>query len=271
MSTTSRPELAPAGLAAPGRARWRLPAALNVEAVLAFAAIALAWHAASRVLPPFLFPPFGAIGAAIADVLTSPQGLAAAGATYLRILAGLAASFALAVPLGLWAGFRRRADRALLPLVQFAQGVPAVCWVIFAVLWFKQLELRIAFVVIVSTLPVFFYQVREGVRSVPQELTDMVRALRPTRLQLVRKLVLPSLAPQVLTAWRLNLGSGTKVTIMAELLGGISGIGHQLRLSQELFRMDQAIAWTVALVAFVLATNALVTVVDRRLLRWRVA
>lgn len=256
------------GVAAPGRRRRRrLP--INYEGVAVFAAIILAWHLASRAFPPFLFPSFGTIAAAVGDVVTSPEALSAIGLTYLRIVAALTAGFAAALVLGIWSGFQIHVERGMLPLVQFLQGVPAVCWVIFAVLWFRNIEARIAFVVIVSTFPSFYYQIREGVRSVPAELDEMVRALRPGRMQLIRKLILPALVPQILTAWRLNLGSGTKVTIMAELLGGVSGIGYQLRLAQELFRMDQAIAWTVVLVCFVLGTNAVVGRIDRHLLRWR--
>lgn len=264
MSLTSSPEAVAAARPRVGR-RF----AINYEGVAVFAAIILAWHIASGIFPPFLFPSFGAIAAAVGDIATSPEALGAIGLTYLRILAALTLSFAAALALGLWSGFNIHVERGMLPLVQFLQGVPAVCWVIFAVLWFKQLEARIAFVVIISAFPSFYYQIREGVRSVPADLTDMVRALRPSRTQLIRKLVLPSLVPQILTAWRLNLGGGTKVTIMAELLSGISGIGYQLRLAQELFRMDQAIAWTVVLVLFVLASNGVVGAIDRHLLRWR--
>ncbi len=265
MSPTSSPEAVRVGKWwSPGR---RLP--INYEGVAVFAAIILAWQAASTVFPPILFPSFGAIGAAIVEIATSPDALSAIALTYVRILAALSASFAVALALGIWSGFQIHVERGMLPLVQFLQGVPAVCWVIFAVLWFKQMEARIAFVVTISAFPSFYYQIREGVRSVPADLDNMVRALRPSKAQLIRKLILPSLVPQILTAWRLNLGAGTKITIMAELLGGISGIGYQLRLAQELFRMDRAIAWTVVLILFVLGTNAALGLIDRHLLRWR--
>jgi NitT/TauT family transport system permease protein len=71
--------------------------------------------------------------------------------------------------------------------------------------------------------------------------------------------------------WRINIGNATRVTIMAELLGGITGIGHHLRLAQEMFRMDQVIVWTGVLVGFVVASNQLLSLVERRLLKWRVA
>ncbi len=97
----------------------------------------------------------------------------------------------------------------------------------------------------------------------------MVRSWRPSVLKLVRILIIPALLPALLTGWRINLGNGTRVTIMAELLGGVSGIGYQLRLSEELFRMDRAIAWTAVLVAFVVATNGAVSLIEAKALRWR--
>lgn len=264
MSLTSSPDIVLPRAAQGGR-RFRF----NKEAALMFLAMALLWQAASYFYPPYLFPPLGQIARATVTVLTDAHSLLTIGLTYLRILCALAVSFCVALVLAVWGAFQPRLTRALLPLAQFLQGVPALCWVIFAVLWFKNLEARIGFVIWVSAFPSFYYQIREGVRAVPPELDQMVRALRPTRWQTVRKLILPSIVPQILTAWQLNLGAATKVTILAELLGGISGIGYQLRLAQELFRMDQAIAWTAVLIAFVFATNALVALADRRLLRWR--
>ena len=263
MSLTSSPDLTLTRSSRPKG--WRL----NYEALSLFAALIAAWQIASHYYPPYLFPSLSVIARTTIDILTDSQALKTVALTYVRILVALAASFALALGLGIWAGIHSRVERALLPLTQLLQGVPALCWVIFATLWFKNIETRIAFVILVSAFPSFYYQIREGIRAVPSDLSDMVRALRPTRLQVIRKLTIPSLVPQILTAWQLNLGAATKVTIMAELLSGISGIGYQLRLAQELFRMDRAIAWTLVLIAFVLSTNLIVSFLDRRWLRWR--
>jgi len=263
MSLTSSPDLT---LTRSSRLKiWRV----NYEALILFSLLTAGWQIASRYYPPYLFPSLGAIARTTLGILTDAQALETVALTYIRILLALSISFSLALGFGLWAGIHSRIERALLPFTQLLQGVPALCWVIFATLWFKNIETRIAFVILVSAFPSFYYQIREGIRSVPSDLSDMVRALRPTRLQVMRKLTVPSLVPQILTAWQLNLGAATKVTVMAELLSGISGIGYQLRLAQELFRMDRAIAWTLVLIVFVLSTNLVVSALDRRWLRWR--
>lgn len=248
-------------------ARWA--GRINVEGTIILLALVLAWQIASFYLPPILFPSLQRIAAALLAIVTNPVAVTAIGVTYLRIIVALSAGFAAATTAGIAAGLVRSIERTMLPVIELMQGVPAVCWIIFAILWFRDMETRIAFVVIVSTVPNFFYQARDGIRSIPAELWDMVRSWRPSTGQIVRILILPALLPSLLTGWRVNLGNGTRITIFAELLGGVSGIGYQLRLSQELFQMDRAIAWTAILVAFVIATNALLSSFERMLLKWR--
>lgn len=242
---------------------------VNIEGTLILVALVVAWQIASFHFPPILFPSLQRIAAALLGIVTTPASMAAIAVTYLRIIVALAIGFAAATTTGIAAGLVRSIERAVLPVVELMQGVPAVCWIIFAILWFRDMETRIAFVVIVSTLPNFFYQARDGIRSIPAELWDMVRSWRPSNVQIVRILIVPALLPSLLTGWRVNLGNGTRITIFAELLGGVSGIGYQLRLSQELFQMDRAIAWTAVMVAFVIATNIALSSFERISLKWR--
>lgn len=242
---------------------------INVEGTLVLVALVIAWQVAALYYPPILFPSLERIGVALKDILTSPAAASASAITYARILIALLIGFGIATTVGLAAGMVRPIERAAVPLIEVMQGIPAVCWIIFAILWFRDMEARTAFVVIVTTIPSFFYQARDGVLEISGDLWDMVRSLRPSLSKLVRILILPALLPALVTGWRINIGNGTRVTIMAELLGGVSGIGHQLRLSQELFRMDKAIAWTVVLVAFVVVSNLALSWLEKRVLGWR--
>lgn len=242
---------------------------LNVEGTLVLLALVVAWQVASFAYPPILFPSLERIGSALLDLFSSPASAGAVVTTYVRILIALAIGFGIATAFGIAAGMVRSIERATIPVIEVMQGIPAVCWIIFAILWFRDMEARTAFVVIITTVPSFFYQARDGVHSISGELWDMVRSLRPSLPKLIRILILPALLPSLLTGWRINIGNGTRVTIMAELLGGVSGIGHQLRLAQEMFRMDRAIAWTIVLVVFVVGSNLALSWLEKRVLGWR--
>ncbi|MCL2891797.1 ABC transporter permease [Brenneria tiliae] len=239
------------------------------EGVLAIVSLLVAWEWASRYSTPMFFPPLAQILDNIFTLLSSREGWSSVGTTYARILIYLAGSFVISSLLGLLAAWNAHVERFLLPLVELKQGIPALCWVLFAILWFADSEARIAFVVVTSALPTFFYQSRDALRSIPRDWVELVRSLRPSPWQKARILWWPAVLPALLTGWRINIGNATRVTIMAELLGGITGIGHELRISQEMFRMDQTIAWTAVLVLFVIVINAVISLAERHYLFYR--
>lgn len=242
---------------------------INVEGAIAIVVLLAAWQAASTAFPPYLFPPLQVIGGALWTTFSNPAAFAVVLVTYARIVAWLVVAFLLSTALGIWAARRPAVDRAAVPLIQLKQGIPGICWAIFAIIWFEDMETRIAFVVVTSTLPSLFFQARDGFRAIPHELWDMVRALRPSAGAMFTKLVLPGMLPSFLTGLRINLGTAARVTITAELLAGISGIGHQLRTAQEQFRMDEVLAWTLPIALFVLLTDYGMGKLERHLLRWR--
>lgn len=239
------------------------------EGVLAIAVLFACWVWASHYSTPMFFPSLEQIINNMISLLASKEGLTSVGTTWARILLYLAASFVISSLLGLLAAWNVHIERFLLPLIELKQGVPALCWVLFAIIWFADSEARIAFVVITSALPTFFYQSRDALRSIPRDWVDLVHSLRPSPWQKARILWWPAVLPALLTGWRINIGNATRVTIMAELLGGITGIGHELRVSQEMFRMDQTIAWTAVLVLFVIISNAIISLAERHYLFYR--
>lgn len=239
------------------------------EGALAVLVLLVGWEVASRYSSPMFFPSLATIGQTIVQLISSPEGWLSIATTYGRIIAYLVASFIVSSLLGLIAAGNVHVERFLVPLVELKQGIPSLCWVLFAILWFQSSEERIAFVVVTSALPAFFYQARDALRSIPRDWVDLVQSMRPTLLQTARILWWPAVLPSLLTVWRINIGNATRVTIMAELLGGMTGIGHELRVSQEMFRMDQTIGWTLILVLFVILTNQLLSLLERHYLSYR--
>jgi NitT/TauT family transport system permease protein len=137
------------------------------------------------------------------------------------------------------------------------------------VLWFKVREVRIAFILVVVCAPIFLIDALDAMRGVSKELRDMVRSLRPTSRQFFAKLIVPATVPAILTSWKINLSLAIRVVTMAELVGATSGIGYGLVQANETFSIADVFAWTVVLVVILLAAQAAVTRIERRLLVWR--
>ncbi|MGE3149124.1 MAG: ABC transporter permease [Pseudorhodoplanes sp.] len=236
---------------------WRMEGAATLLFLL------VAWEAASYVSPPILFPPLATIANTFKQLFVGGELAAAATLTILRIVIALAITFVFSTALGIVGGFVPVVDRFVNPIVQFKQGVPSVCWIILSVLWFKDVEIRIAFIVVISTLPSFYYITRDALRGIPKDLWEMVQALRPSYLQILKVLILPALLPQMITGLRINMGAATRVAVFAELLGGVSGVGYHLRIAEEQFRMDVVMAWTSILVTLVLVSDKLLSLAEK--------
>ena len=84
----------------------------------------------------------------------------------------------------------------------------------------------------------------------------MTMSFRPSNWTLFRVLIVPTIVPGIITAFKVNLGDRRASSWSAELVGATGGVGYQLLLQQQLFDMAGAIAWTLQLVLFVLMTQS---------------
>jgi len=230
---------------------------------------AVCWEALSHVapylgIPPFAIPSFVKIAHSIAAI--TPIDIVV---TLARVIAALIASFVIGVSLAMAMYRSETLDNYLHPMIRILMAVPVVSWILFAVLWFPGVEFRIGFVLVVVCGPVFLVDSLDAMRGVPRELRHMMRSFRPTTLQYFHKLILPAIVPTIFTSWKVNISLAIRVVTIAELVGAVTGIGHQLSVAQELFSVADVFAWTIVLVALLFLLEALVARVEARLLRWR--
>src|SRR5208283_5026469 len=120
-----------------------------------------------------------------------------------------------------------------------------------------------------TTLPAFTFQVLDAYRAMSKDLFEMTLAFRPTRLDLFRTLVWPTVIPGILTAWKVNLGNAARVVVVAELVGATGGVGYELLQQQQIFDMAGAVAWTLVLVIFVLVVQQTINAIENWALRYR--
>jgi ABC-type nitrate/sulfonate/bicarbonate transport system permease component len=122
---------------------------------------------------------------------------------------------------------------------------------------------------IVTALPAFSFQVLGALRAISKDLFEMVLSFRPTRTKMFTAMILPSILPDILTAWRVNLGNASRVVVVAELVGATGGIGYRLLEQQQLFDLAGALAWTLQLVIFVLVMQKLLNMIEQWAFKYR--
>src|SRR6267154_651697 len=245
------------------RLRQFLQAAASTLVLLA------AWQIASYFFPHYLFPPVQDIVVRTVRILVNWPELRQVLETALRIFVGLAGAFVLGSLLALPIGRYPKLESYITPLLAFLQGIPALSWVIIAIIWFHGTEFRIAFIMIITTLPAFTFQILDSYRSMSKDLFEMTMSFRPSGWTLFRVLIVPTVIPGILTAWKVNLGNAARVVVVAELVGATGGVGYELLQQQQVFDMAGALAWTLQLVFFVLIAQAVLTLIENIAFRYR--
>jgi NitT/TauT family transport system permease protein len=227
------------------------------------------WQIASLFFPHYLFPPLQAILARTLQIFVDLPLLVEVSQTAGRIFAGLFGAFFLGSVLALLIGRSTMIESWSKPFLVFLQGIPALSWVVLAIIWFHGLEFRIFFIMVITTLPAFTFQILDAYRSMSKDLFEMTMSFRPSTWTLFRVLIVPTIVPGIITAFKVNLGNAARVVVVAELVGATGGVGYQLLLQQQLFDMAGAIAWTLQLVLFVLVMQSALGAVEAFLLRYR--
>lgn len=251
------------------REHARKPRRDLLDALVAVAAFALAWQLLSAAspalgLPPFAVPSLQKIWQSLLHV--TPMD---AVVTFMRVIVALFLSFAIGVFGAICMYQWPRVARYGRPLVRILMAVPVISWVLFAILWFRWVEFRIGFVLVIVCAPVFLVDALETMQNISRDLRQMVLSFRPTRMQYFRKLLLPAITPGLFTSWKINLSLAIRVVTIAELVGAVTGIGYQLAVAQELFSVADVFAWTLVLVIMLFIAESLVTLLERRKLSWR--
>lgn len=237
--------------------------------VLPFAALVVVWQIVGLFYPQYLFPSLITVFRRSIEILVTGSMFADVLATAGRILAGMVGAFMLGAFLALVMARSSKAEQFFSPILSLFQGIPALSWVVFAIIWFHGIELRIFFIMVVTTLPAFAFQILGALKAMSKDLVEMILSFRPTRAQIFRMMVVPSVMPDIITAWRVNLGNASRVVVVAELVGATGGIGYELMQQQQLFDMAGAMAWTLQIVLFVLVMQSILGVMEKVLFRYR--
>ncbi len=200
------------------------------------------------------------------------QGAAppAAATTAVNALSGFALAVLIGVILGTLAGLSATLTRLLEPLTRIFLGVPAIAWVVLALIWFSGTGLAAIFTVVVTTLPIVVIGAMQGARTLDHQLAEMARSYRASAWQRFYDVGLPHMLSYVFPAVATALGLSWKLAIMAELLSGGAGIGDGLAMARVNLDTAEAMAWVVLGLILLLGIDGLVlTPLKRRMEPWR--
>jgi NitT/TauT family transport system permease protein len=257
-------------------------------------AILAAWHvsAAGSVVIP-------SIGSVV-DVLVHPfreppdldcTSLAfGAGVSVLRMLSGFVLAAITAIPIGLMIGRCKPAMEMLAPTMAATMAVSPIAWIPVTIIVFglsspatalygdnawqhgllDQLRFAITAVIFMGAFFPIALNTAAGAAGVRNTHLEVATVMGASRRQLLRKIVLPSAAPSIVTGLRVSGGIAWRVIVAAEIFPGTrGGLGYMISTSHEVARYEYAFGSIVVIGAIGLSLDGVLRLLAGRVGRWQ--
>lgn len=244
----------------------------RVSSVLAFLAL---WSLAGGLVeatrpfnPLFLPAPWVVIGALV-ELGRKGQLWVHVAATLERVAVGFAAGAVLALALGLLAGQVRFVRNVVEPVIELLRPIPPLAVLPLFIVWVGIGEAsKVAFITYATFFPMFVTTVH-GVTQIDGRLLRAAQSLGARPRHLFLRVILPAALPDVLTGLRLGVALSFFVIVISEFVGAESGLGYLINDGRNFFLVPQMLGAAVLLGLLGYAGNALVRVLERRVLRWQ--
>ncbi len=182
-----------------------------------------------------------------------------------RILASFAAACLVAVPLGVLMGSFHAAEAFFNPFVSAWRYLPAPSFIPILLMWLgtgdgpKLALLFIGVVFFLTTL------VMDHTKQVRRELLETAMTLGADQRQILWTVVVPAVAPNVVTAMRQMLAVSWTYLVIAEIVASTDGIGAMMMRARRFLHTDDIMAGIVVIGALGLFFDALFRLLHRLL------
>lgn len=255
--------------AAPSRLiRWltNTPAALPL---LTFAALLILWEASTRLfaIPAYILPAPSRILQGF-DAVDGARWWAHIWATLRVALIGYAVAIAISLPIAVGLAKSRILSQALYPLLVVIQSVPvvAVAPIIIVVLGTDDAP-RVVITFMISFFPLVV-SMTTGLMATPPELIELSRSLRAPEHREITQIRLPYAIPYIFSGLKISITLAVIGAVVAEFVAADVGIGYFIQFSTSMFKLPQAWAGLVLLVALSLSLFQLVSLAQKLFFPW---
>jgi NitT/TauT family transport system permease protein len=241
--------------------------------LLLLLALVLVWHVLTEtgVLPRFFFGSPLRVFENAAAWFVSGKIYRHLAITLLETVLAFGTGTLLGLAVGLWLALSPLASSLLEPYIKGANAMPRVILAPIFSVWFG---LGIVSKVALGVTLVFFivfFNVYQGVKEVSPVVLANARMLGASRRQLLRHVYLPSATSWVFSSLHTSVGMAFVGAVVGEYLGSSAGVGYLILQAEGAFDINTVFAGILVLTAFALLLDFVVSVLERRLLRWRPA
>jgi NitT/TauT family transport system permease protein len=168
-------------------------------------------------------------------------------ASVLRIFLSFLLTSIVAIPLGIAMGSLKVFEAFFNPFVSAWRYLPAAAFVPILLMWLGTGETpKLALLI----LGVIFFQitvVMDMTKSIPTPLLETAMTLGATRWQILSRVIVPWMMPNVVNALRQTIAIGWTYLVIAEIIASTNGIGAVMMRAQRFVHTDKIMVGIVTI------------------------
>ncbi|MGB4136968.1 MAG: ABC transporter permease [Microbacterium sp.] len=245
-------------------ARSLVSAAVYVVVIIAIWQI----YVAVAQVPVYLLPAPGAVWQATVDM--AREGLLWSNLLYTirNIVVGFVGGVIIGTTLGylLWAS--RWAREIAAPYIVVLQAAPKIAVAPLLVLWFGLgMESQLALILMLSFFPMMV-AMRLGLDSISDDVATLGRLLNMGKWRYFTTVQIPGSMPELISGAKIAIIDAMTGAFLAEYITARVGLGYLMVLGNSSYKTPMLIAAVLLTVAAGLAGFGLISLLEKRLLRW---
>lgn len=169
-----------------------------------------------------------AVGAALYFLLLSGDWIPHVTATLRRIFLAFFATVFLGIIFGVLTAVSDFWEEALRPYIVIGLMLPAIFATVFAAMAFGISDLSPITATILIVTPFIAESVQSGVSNIDRDLIEMAGSFGIGRRRFYRRILIPSILPEIFSGVRFAFSVAWKITVLTEVVMSEVGIGFML-------------------------------------------
>jgi ABC-type nitrate/sulfonate/bicarbonate transport system permease component len=155
---------------------------------------------------------------------------------------GFSLAVIVGIPVGVFMGWRRRAEYVLDPFLTALYASPLVALApLFIIIFGVGLTGKVALIFLLAVFP-FVFNVFSGVKCTDRLLVNVVQSFGGKERDIYFKVILPSILPYIVAGARIAIGRGIVGILVAEYYAASEGIGFAISRFGDTFRLPEMFA-----------------------------
>ena len=191
------------------------------------------------------------------------------GITLLETVLAFVVGAGAGIVIGFWFARKPLVAAVFDPYVKMVNALPRVVLAPIFALWFGLgiwSKVALGFTLVFF---VVFFNVYQGVREVNPVILANARMLGMNERQLLRHVYWPAALSWVFSSLHTSVGFALVGAVVGEYLGASAGLGYLIQQAEGVFDVAGVFSGMLILAIFVVIIDGLVSMIEKRLLKWR--